>query len=436
MTRRGDPAAQTDSMLDVTAQQRTAGADDGWVRAVPRAAAWQDLLLGLAVAVASVMTDPRVLDGTTPHLWLSVLWATALGAALAVRRRYPLTTGALIVAVFLGMQITEVGDRLVAQVAVVVGLYTITAWGGDRDAARVVSTAVTAVALVWMVVGLVSRADELAASVDGVPLSSLVVLTAVSNVVALAVTLAFGQTSWRSAHRLAQLEARTQQLAEEQVRSERAAVAIEKMRIARELHDVVAHHISVVGVHAGAARLAAGPDAPAGPALARIEDSAREAVEELRGLLTTLRDDDGAADDLAPASLSIDLLPALVADVRPADGDQVLRVDGTPRPLRPTVEATVVRTAQEAMTNVRKHAGPDAAVAVTLRYGSDHVTLLVENTHANQRAAPATGGPGTGLGHVGMRERAAALGGTVHAGPITAGHRVTDGYSVRLELPA
>jgi signal transduction histidine kinase len=424
-------------MLDVTAQQRTAGADDGWVRAVPRAAAWQDPLLGLAVAVASVMTDPRVLDGTTPHLWLSVLWATALGAALAVRRRYPLTTGALIVAVFLGMQITEVGDRLVAQVAVVVGLYTITAWGRDRDAARVVSTAVTAVALVWMVVGLVSRADELAASVDGVPLSSLVVLTAVSNVVALAVTLAFGQTSWRSAHRLAQLEARTQQLAEEQVRSERAAVAIEKMRIARELHDVVAHHISVVGVHAGAARLAAGPDAPAGPALARIEDSAREAVEELRGLLTTLRDDDGAADDLTPASLSIELLPALVADARPADGDQVLRVDGTPRPLRPTVEATVVRTAQEAMTNVRKHAGPDAAVAVTLRYGTDHVTLLVENTRAEgRRAAPGTGGPGTGLGHVGMRERAAALGGTVHAGPTTAGHRVTDGYSVRLELPA
>lgn len=424
-------------MLDVTAQQRTAGADDGWVRAVPRAAAWQDPLLGLAVAVASVMTDPRVLDGTTPHLWLSVLWAAALGAELAVRRRYPLTTGALIVAVFLGMQITEVGDRLVAQVAVVVGLYTITAWGRDRDAARVVSTAVTAVALVWMVVGLVARTDELAASVDGVPLSSLVVLTAVSNVVALAVTLAFGQTSWRSAHRLAQLEARTRQLAEEQVRSERAAVAIEKMRIARELHDVVAHHISVVGVHAGAARLAAGPDAPAGPALARIEDSAREAVEELRGLLTTLRDDDGSADDLAPASLSIDLLPALVADARPADGDQVLRVDGTPRPLRPTVEATVVRTAQEAMTNVRKHAGPEAAVAVTLRYGTDHVTLLVENTHAEgRRVAPASGGPGTGLGHVGMRERAAALGGTVHAGPTTAGHRVATGYSVRLELPA
>ena len=433
-------------MLDVTAQQRTAGADDGWVRTVPRSAAWQDPLLGLAVAVASVMTDPKILDGSAPHLWASVLWAALLGTALAVRRRFPLTTGALVVAVFLGMQITQVGDRLVAQVAVVVGLYTIGAWGRDRDVARTVSTAVTAVALVWMVVGLVARTDDLAASADGVPLATLVVLTAVSNVVVLAVTLAFGQTSWRSAHRLAQLEARTQQLAEEQVRSERAAVAVEKMRIARELHDVVAHHISVVGVHAGAARLAAGPDAPAGPALERIEASARDAVEELRGLLSTLREDDSVAEDLSPASASIDVLSTLFADVRPADGDHVIRVEGAARPLRPTVESTVVRVAQEAMTNIRKHAGPGAAVAVTLRYDADRVTLLVENTSA-EHATGSTGStgsagvsrasasPGVGLGHLGMRERAAALGGTVQVGPMTSGHRVASGYAVRLELP-
>jgi signal transduction histidine kinase len=420
----------TASMTDVNARERAAGAADGWTRAVPRAAAWQDPLLGLALAVASVMTDPDVLDGST-RLWTTVVWSALLGAPLAVRRRYPVITGTLVVAVFLGMQITEVGDRLVSQVAVVVALYTIGAWGRDRDVARVATTAVTALALVWMVVGLVARADDLAASVDGVPLPTLV-----------------GETSWRSAHRLAQLEARTRQLAEEQVRSERAAVAIEKMRIARELHDVVAHHISIVGVHAGAARLAAGPDAPASPALARIEDSARDAVDELHGLLTTLREDDGAAEDLAPASLGVDLLPALVADARSADGGEVLRVDGTPRPLRPTVEATVVRIAQEALTNVRKHAGPGAQVAVTLRYEPDRVALLVESTleasgdrvsgpgPGTSASLPATTGTATGLGHVGMRERAAAVGGTVQAGPTAAGDRIASGYSVRLEVPA
>lgn len=437
----------TASMTDVNARERAAGAADGWTRAVPRAAAWQDPLLGLALAVASVMTDPDVLDGST-RLWTTVVWSALLGAPLAVRRRYPVISGTLVVAVFLGMQITEVGDRLVSQVAVVVALYTIGAWGRDRDVARVATTAVTALALVWMVVGLVARADDLAASVDGVPLPTLVVLTAVSNTVALAVTIAFGETSWRSAHRLAQLEARTRQLAEEQVRSERAAVAIEKMRIARELHDVVAHHISIVGVHAGAARLAAGPDAPASPALARIEDSARDAVDELHGLLTTLREDDGAAEDLAPASLGVDLLPALVADARSADGGEVLRVDGTPRPLRPTVEATVVRIAQEALTNVRKHAGPGARVAVTLRYDPDRVALLVESTlegsgervdgtgPSTSASLSATTGTATGLGHVGMRERAAAVGGTVQAGPTAAGDRIASGYSVRLEVPA
>ncbi len=370
----------TASMTDVNARERAAGAADGWTRAVPRAAAWQDPLLGLALAVASVMTDPDVLDGVHPPVDDRRL---VCPARCAPGRPTPLPgviTGTLVVAVFLGMQITEVGDRLVSQVAVVVALYTIGAWGRDRDVARGRHHGGD---------GARSRLDgrrarracrRPGASVDGVPLPTLVVLTAVSNTVALAVTIAFGETSWRSAHRLAQLEARTR--SSPRSRCAASVLPSRSRRCASPASCTTwspttsASSESTPGprgsrpgrTHRPARRWPGSKTAPATP------------VDELHGLLTTLREDDGAAEDLAPASLGVDLLPALVADARSADGGEVLRVDGTPRPLRPTVEATVVRIAQEALTNVRKHAGPGARVAVTLRYEPDRVALLVEST--------------------------------------------------------
>ena len=199
------------------------------------------------------------------------------------------------------------------------------------------------------------------------------------------------------------------------------AAAAERARIARELHDIVAHHLSVVVLQAAGAR-ASGK--PAGAALEKIENSARQALEETSRLLNVLRDPDEEAG-LAPQP-GIGELDALAASVRAAGLPVHLVIDGDPAAIPAVAGVSVYRIVQEALTNVLKHAGP-ARAQVTIGCEQDTVTIEVTDNGTGQ---PGNGPAGGGHGLAGMRERAAAFG-----GELTAGSRPGGGFAVRALLP-
>ena len=241
---------------------------------------------------------------------------------------------------------------------------------------------------------------------------------------------------------MAKLEALNTQLATEQELRSRWAVAEERGRIARELHDVVAHSVSVMVVQAGAARrtLATSPD-QAAAALGQIESTGRQALVEMRRLLGLLRDGDREdAAALAPQP-SLEHLESLAAAAREAGLPVEVTVEGEPRPLPAGVDLSAYRIVQEALTNSLKHAGP-ARASVRVCYGREVLEVQVTDdggagaarrrpVHSARQSAgrsrPAKAG---GNGLIGMRERVAMFGGTLEAGARPGG-----GYRVAARLP-
>ncbi|MGW1974977.1 sensor histidine kinase [Streptomyces sp. NPDC001889] len=208
------------------------------------------------------------------------------------------------------------------------------------------------------------------------------------------------------------------------------AVADERRRIARELHDIVAHHITTMQLMAGGARANIDRPEVVRDALVTLESSGRLALREMRQLLDVLRagDEPEAAPSLPQPGA--DDLERLVAESRLAGLPTELGIHGTPRPLPPTVGLTVFRIAQEALTNTRKYAGP-ARASVRLAYREDGVTVEVRDDGGGEpprEEAPAVGPGGYGL--IGMRERVA-----LHGGTLTAGPRPDGGFSVVADLP-
>jgi signal transduction histidine kinase len=208
--------------------------------------------------------------------------------------------------------------------------------------------------------------------------------------------------------------------AEAQRQAEQAAAA-ERARIAWELHDIVAHHLSVIVLQAGGAR-ASGK--PAGPTLEKIENSGRQALAETRRLLGVLRDPDEAGG-LAPQP-GIGALDGLAASVRAAGLPVSLVISGDLAASPAAVEVSVYRIVQEALTNVLKHAGP-ARAEVMIGSTADAVTIEVTDDGTGE---PGRLTPAGGHGLAGMRERAALLGGELAAGP-----RAGGGFAVRARLP-
>jgi signal transduction histidine kinase len=229
--------------------------------------------------------------------------------------------------------------------------------------------------------------------------------------------------SWRG--RAVELERANRELAEQRELQAQAAVAVERGRIARELHDVIAHNVSMMVVQAGAAaRVLEGEQAHVRGALDAIETTGRATVDEMRRLLGVLRRD---GDELALAPQpGLGDIDALVASVQEAGVPVELRVEGAPAaPLPPALDLTAYRIAQEALTNVVKHAG-GARVELTVRYDPAAVEIEVRDDGAGSRNGNGSGG---GHGLVGMRERAALWGGRLEAG------RTQHGWVVRARLP-
>ncbi|MGN5631203.1 sensor histidine kinase [Streptomyces sp. AC154] len=230
-----------------------------------------------------------------------------------------------------------------------------------------------------------------------------------------------------------QLEERAARLEREREAQSKVAVAAERARIARELHDVVAHNVSVMVVQADGAAyvMEAAPD-QARQALETISSTGRQALAEMRRLLGVLRTGDARESGEYVPQPDVQQIEDLVDQVVQSGLAVDFKIEGTPRPLPSGVELTAYRIVQEALTNTRKHGGPNAGASVRLVYFDDGLGLLVEDDGrgAAHELYEDGGADGAGHGMIGMRERVGMVGGTLDAGPRPGG-----GFRISALLP-
>jgi len=410
-------------MADPTEADNGAGADKDDQLATHRPDLWQlgsrladahpvvaDTSVALAVAILSVAWYvDRSGSGLTG-------WAlqVALIAPLVWRRRYPVAVFAIIAVVALVQW--SIGVELVGDLALLVSLYTL---ASHRP--RVVATAGAAIVEGGAV--MASFRWSLAGSWP----RSLVFL---SGLVAAAFLLGTNLRSRRS--RLAAVTERAERLEREREQQALIAATAERTRIAREMHDVIAHSLAVmISLADGAsAKLRSDPER-ASTAIENLSRIGRQALGDTRRLLGVLRDD-GAPEELAPQP-GLAQIDGLLAQVRTTGLAASLAVSGEPRPLPPGAELTVYRIVQEATTNALKHAVGATSIAVALGYSPN---LLAVSVQDNGRAPTLGAGGhrpprGTGHGLSGMKERAAIYRGTVVAAPAVGGWLV----EARIPIP-
>ena len=228
-----------------------------------------------------------------------------------------------------------------------------------------------------------------------------------------------------------ELEDRAARLERERDAQSKIAVAAERARIARELHDVVAHNVSVMIVQAdGASYVMDSSPEQAKQALATIAGTGRQALEEMRRLLGLLRSADTVGEYVPQPG--VEQLPDLLEQVRNAGLPVAFTLEGEPRELPRGVELTAYRIVQEALTNARKHGGPTASASVRIRFDDRGLDMLIEDNGRGASAELARDGGEDGFGHglIGMRERVGMVGGTLDAGPRPGG-----GFRINAVLP-
>jgi signal transduction histidine kinase len=419
-----------------------------WQRPGPGAAQRRrDVWTGLAVLGGSALVTVLVNSmgmftfGAAPSLPEQFAWTVAMTAPLVVRTRFPLAVLIAVGALFIAGQMRQVGDNLVPSIALFLAIYTVGAWERNRKVARWARVGVIAAMFVWLGVSLVRALLEPSHSFEGAagpldPFVAAVIYEIGFNVLFFLSAYVFGNAAWLSARRQAELERQAEELRHSQDQNTRGAVVAERVRIARDLHDVVAHHVSVMGVQAGAARRVLDSDGDAArEALRSVEQTARVAIGELRGLLGVLRaEPDGAvraADEPAgryPSSPGLGDIPELVGTARAAGLEVELGVYGEVRPVPDGVALSAYRVAQEALTNVVRHAGARTA-DVRVRYLAETLEIeITDDGRAGAHRPDARADRGFGL--LGMRERVA-----VHGGELEAGPRRDGGFRVRAVLP-
>jgi signal transduction histidine kinase len=346
---------------------------------------------------------PMIGHETRPWVWLL---DQALIAPLALRRRSPFVIFVVISAVAFIQWLTNV--PLAADAALLVALYTVAAHESRQRA--IVAAAVLQVGVVLASVRF-APAGDLA--------NSLVFLT--GTVMA---ALFIGITLRTRRAYLATVLARARQLEHDREREARLAVATERTRIAREMHDIVAHSLAVITALAdGAIATSRSDPLAAEKAMATVSTTSRQALQEMRRLLGVLRDDQPYGRSPQPGLGEIDELAAGLELVGPS---VEISVVGDARPLSPTESSAVYRIVQESLTNVVKHASGATTVWIVLDWSSDALRLRVTD-NGSGRPSPVDG---TGHGLTGMAERAALFEGTLVAGPSPEG-----GWSVDAALP-
>jgi signal transduction histidine kinase len=360
-----------------------------------------DLLIGLLLTVATQVELWNV-ERVSEPFWLQVISFVLITAPIAWRRRAPLPATAVVAVGFSLQTVAGVAEVLGGFIAAIVITYAVAAHEHRRRA--LIGAAFVTVGIVLS--ALYDPANRTFADTFG-------------NLFLFAVIWTLGRLV-RSRQQRADVAELTAQEREEQAR---VAVRDERARIARELHDVVAHSVSVMVLHAGAARRVLHSDpARAAPPLLLVEETGRQALAEMQRLLGILREN-GAPTSLTPQP-GLDDLPALAEQVQRSGLPVELRVEGHARPLPAGVALAAYRIVQEALTNALKHAGP-ATASVRIAYHAHEVQLEIVDDGRG-------GGPGGGSGHglVGMRERAALYGGEIAAGALAEG-----GFRVWARLP-
>jgi len=384
----------------------------GWLRGHPLVVdgllAFAVLTLGLTTAgarQASVVAAP--------------VFALAMAVPVALRRRFPVGAFAAVVIVG-GLQVLTRPRPLGSDVAVIAALYTVAAYRP-----RSISVPALIVCLVGSLVAILSWAPSNV--VDST--WAFCGVAAVFAGPALLAWLLGDSMQWRRGYYRG-LEERAARLERERDAQSQIAVAAERARIARELHDVVAHHVSVMVVQADGATFAlkAAPD-QAQTALTAISRTGRQALTEMRRLLGVLRsaDDDNAELEPQPG---VEQLAKLLEQARATGLPVSFAVEGVPRQLPTGAALATYRIVQESLTNARKHGGPTVTAAVTLRFCEEQLAIKV--TDDGRRTGAAIRGDGQGHGLIGMRERVEIYGGSVSAGPWPGGWRVV----ATLPLPA
>lgn len=369
-----------------------------------------DLALGAGAALLTV-ADLLLVERPADGVLVTAVAGTLLGAAVAFRRAAPLhvAVGVAVVVVAQGLA----GGRLthmLTSALVTIGVVFSAALNLPRRRALAAAGAVL----------LGSWLDLAAERSTDYPLVSDLVFIAV---LVCGAPLLAGQALREHREQNARLSALAAQLAVEREQLAQLAVADERTRIAREMHDVVAHSVSLMVVQAGAARriLDTRPERSRGAMLA-VEDAGRQALAELRRIIGLLREDP-PGEGLAPMPALAEL-PQLVESTRASGLDVELYVTGGQRPLPPGVDLAVYRVVQEALTNTVKHAGARRA-RVALDWQADALALEVVDDGVG---GPLPAQP-TGLGLVGMRERVAVCGGELAVGP------QPGGFAVRVRVP-
>jgi signal transduction histidine kinase len=370
-----------------------------------------DLLIAIAALEAALEVAFRhdALEAPRTPLWFAVPAVVAVVGVLLARPRFPFM--APVSVWLLAAALSFVDGRLVVfSVSVyAAGMAAALLLGRHPDAIR--ARVGLAVSLGGAAIVVYNEPDHAAGDFVFVP-----VLFAIAWLAGFALR-----------ERGAQAEAAEQRAARAERGHEenaRRAVFEERVRIARELHDVVAHHVSMMGVQAGAARVVIDRDrVKAKEALTAIETSSRQAVAELHRLLGFLRQA-GDRDDLAPQP-GLGQLPRLAASMSDSDLAVEVSIEGEERSLPPTVDVSAYRIVQEALTNTLKHSAASRA-DVHVRYWPDELEVeIVDDGPPNGGSSSASGG----LGLIGMRERAALHGGQLSAGPAAGG-----GFAVRVRL--
>lgn len=418
--------------------------DDDWVRpsgGISRG----DVLITLGTATSALVVL-ELMRGVGSLRYVDLPWWQE--AALTIlpclfllgRRRWPLVTMTLGSLAYWGIGTYEplMAGLLSTQIVYFLVVFAGAAWAESRRAMVAVYAIVIAAMFFWLVWGM-AAGHALSGFVPDPDAEALVptgvagpALLGLINLLYFGGALIGGQVAWRSARQRAHLEEQTATIRAQTEQLRENAIIEERLRIARELHDVVAHHVSGIGVQAAAARrvLDTDPEAAKG-ALGHIESGSRDAVSQMRGLLGTLRmreQGSGPQTEAHAPEPGLVEIPALV-EQRTGPGLQVLHqlVEGSEGDLERVpgpIGHSLYRTAQEALVNITRHSTARTA-RVTVRVDAAHAEVEVTDD-----GRPRPGTSGTGMGQLGIRERVASHRGSVEVGP-----RPLGGYRVRARIP-
>jgi signal transduction histidine kinase len=381
-----------------------------WLRSHPMLV---DGVLAFAVALIGLGAGTREVRQHNP---LAALAYVGIVVPILFRRRYPVATFIVIIAAG-ALEVMLLPHPINSDISVLIALYTLAAYRPRR------------ISVPGLIVCLIGCAIAVATWVTGPHMKfswfAFGGVTALFCGPALLAWLLGDSMRWRRGFYKA-LEERAVRLEAERDAQAQIAAAAERSRIARELHDVVAHNVSVMVVQADGAGFAldSSPERTR-EALSAISKTGRQALAEMRQLLGVLRTASDEGVTLAPQP-GLEQIVDLLAHSRAAGLPVSFAVEGAATVLPPGVALAAYRVVQESLTNTRKHAGPEATASVALRFCDDGMRIVVSDDGAGAEASK----DGAGHGMIGMRERVELYGGTVTAGP-----RAGGGYQVVATIP-